>query len=117
MIHAYNIAAWHANGLTQRITGVEFFLNTQKTGVLLVFEPHSTELKHVNIPNYTTQATNHPDGRVHAGSAIITRKGIKHYELAKYETNCIQTTYIRIEINQINHLLPPTPRNYKGKMQ
>jgi exonuclease III len=35
MIHVYNIAAWNANGLLQRIKE-EVFLNTQKIDVLLV---------------------------------------------------------------------------------
>jgi exonuclease III len=77
MIHIYNIAAWNANGLLQCIKEVEVFLNTQKIDVLLVSETHFTEQNYVNIPNYITYATNHPDGRAHAGSAIIIRKGKK----------------------------------------
>jgi exonuclease III len=97
MIHIYNIAAWNANGLLQRIKEVEVFLNTQKIDVLLVSETHFTEQNYVNIPNYITYATNHPDGRAHAGSAIIIRKCIKHHELPKYETDHIQATIVSIE--------------------
>jgi exonuclease III len=79
MIHVCNIAAWNANGLLQRIKEVEVFLNTQKTDIHLVSETHFTEQNYVNIPNYITYATNHPDGRAHAGSAIIIRKDIKHH--------------------------------------
>jgi hypothetical protein len=49
------------------------------------------------IPNYITYATNHQDGTAHASSAMIIRKDIKHYELAKYETDHIQTINISIE--------------------
>jgi exonuclease III len=85
MIHVYNIAAWNANGLIQRIKDVEVFLNTQKIDIPLVSETHITEQNYVNVPYYTTYATNHPDGRAHACSAIIIRKAIKHHELAKYD--------------------------------
>jgi hypothetical protein len=54
------------------------------------------EQNYVSIPNYTAYATNHLDERAHAGSAIITRKDIKHHELAKYETDHIQATNISI---------------------
>jgi exonuclease III len=88
---------WNANGLTQSIKEVEVFLNTQKTDILLVSETHSMEQNCGNIPNYITYATNNPDGTAHAGSAIITRKYIKHHKLAKYETDHIQATNISIE--------------------
>jgi exonuclease III len=54
MIHIYNIAAWNANGLLQRIKEVEVFVNTQKIDFLLVSETHFTEQNYVNIPNYFT---------------------------------------------------------------
>jgi hypothetical protein len=73
------------------------FLNTQKTDTLLVSETHFTERNYVNIPPYITYATNHPDGRAHAGSATIIRKDIKHHELAKYEVDHIQATNISME--------------------
>jgi hypothetical protein len=63
-----------------------------------VFETHFTEQNYVlvNIPNYITYATNHPDGRAHAVSVIIIRKEIKHHKLAKYEIDHIQATNISI---------------------
>jgi ATP sulfurylase len=45
----------------------------------------------------TSYATNHPDGRSHAGSAIIIRKDIEHYEFGEYETGDIRETSISIE--------------------
>jgi hypothetical protein len=96
MIHVYSIVAWKANGLTQRIK-VEVFLNTRKTDVLLVSETHFTEHSYVNVPNYITYATNHPDGTAHADSAIIIREDIKHHEFAKNEMDLIQATNVSIE--------------------
>jgi hypothetical protein len=92
MIHIYNIAAWNANALLQRIKEVEVFINTQNIDILLVSETHFTEQNYVNIPNYITYATNHPDEKAPTGSAIIIRKDIKHHELPKYETDHIQAT-------------------------
>jgi hypothetical protein len=63
----------------------------------LAFETHFTQQNYVNIPNYITYATNHPDGRAHAGSAIVIKIYIKHHELPKYETDHIQATNIIIE--------------------
>jgi exonuclease III len=84
MIHVYNVAAWNANGLFQRIKEVEVFLNTQKIDILLVSETRFTEQNYVNIPNYITHATNHPDARAHARSPIIIRKDIKYHAVTKY---------------------------------
>jgi hypothetical protein len=68
------------------------YLSTQKIDILLVSETHFKE------QNYITHATSHPDWRTHAGSAIIVRKGIKHHELAKYETDRIQATNMHVSI-------------------
>jgi hypothetical protein len=62
-----------------------------------VSETHFTEQNCVNIPTYTTYATNRPDGTAHADSAINIRKDIKHHELAKYEMDHVQQTNICIE--------------------
>jgi hypothetical protein len=51
-------------------------------------ETHFTEQNYVNI----SYATNHPDGRAHAGSAIIIRKDIK-----PHETDHTQATNVSIE--------------------
>jgi hypothetical protein len=70
-VNVYTITALNANGLTQRIKEVEVFLNTKKINIFFMSESHFTEQNYINIPNYITYATNHPDGRAHAVSAII----------------------------------------------
>jgi hypothetical protein len=67
-----------------------------------VSETHFTEQNYVNIPKYIIYATNHPDGRAHASSAIIIRKDIKHHELAKYEMGHIHATNRSIEDSERN---------------
>jgi hypothetical protein len=83
--------------VTQRVKEVEVFLNTQKIDILLVPKPHFTEQNYIQIPIYTRQAINHPDGRAQAASAIIIRKDIKHHEFSECETDHIQATNISIE--------------------
>jgi hypothetical protein len=83
--------------MTQRMKEVNIFINTQKTDIILVFETHFTRRNYLKIPTYTTYATNHPDVASPAGSPTIIRKGIKHHELAKYETDHIQATNTSIE--------------------
>jgi hypothetical protein len=41
--------------------------------------------------------TNHPDGTAHAGTAVIVKQTISHYELPKYEEDFLQTTSIRVK--------------------
>jgi hypothetical protein len=83
--------------MIKRIKDVEVFHNTQKIDIILVSETYFAEENYTKIPNNITYATNHPDGRYHAGSAIIIRKDIKHHEPAKYETDHIQATNVSIE--------------------
>jgi hypothetical protein len=54
IVNSFNIGAWNADRLTQRMKDVEVFLNTQKTDILLVSEIHFTERNYVKIPTYTT---------------------------------------------------------------
>jgi exonuclease III len=97
MINSYKEAAWNANGLSQRIKEAETFLNTQKIGIFLISETHFTERNYIKLPNYIAYDTKHPDGRPYAGTAILIRRNVKHYEFAKYETTHTQATSVCIE--------------------
>ena len=48
------------------------------------------------IPHYNMYCTNHPDGTAHAGTAVIVKQTISHFELPKYEEDFLQATSIRI---------------------
>lgn len=96
-MYTYKIAAWNANGLTKHQKEVEIFLNTHNIDILLVSETHFTERNYLRIPNYVVYHTKHPDGRAHAGTAVILKKNIKHHELPKYELEHIQATSVCIE--------------------
>ena len=40
--------------------------------------------------------TKHPDGTAHAGTAVIVKQTISHYELPKYEEDFLHTTSIQV---------------------
>jgi hypothetical protein len=49
------------------------------------------------MPHYTIHYANHPDGRCHAGSAIIIKYTLKPYELEPFIMNKIQGIVLRLE--------------------
>jgi hypothetical protein len=58
-------------------------LNTHITDIPLLSETHVTERTYIKNANWITYDTRHPDGTANENLAIIIRKDIKHYELAK----------------------------------
>jgi hypothetical protein len=76
---------------------VDMFLSIQKVGILLLPKTHFAAQNYIKIQNYTTNDTNHPEGRAHAGSALNIRKGLKRHELTEYEKDHIQATNRSIE--------------------
>jgi exonuclease III len=86
MATSLRISAWNANGLKHHVQEIVFFLNIKKIDISLVSESHTTENTLINISHYTINYANHPDGTVHAGSAIIIRSTLKHYELKPFIT-------------------------------
>jgi hypothetical protein len=49
------------------------------------------------IPQYNIYHPNHPDGNAHAGTAVIVKQTISHYELPKYAENFLQATPIQVK--------------------
>jgi exonuclease III len=88
------IAQWNANGLVQHKDEVQLFLQQNKIDTLLVSETHFTTKTHFRIPQYHTYYTNHPDGTAHAGTAILVKQKIQHYELSQYAPDLLQATSI-----------------------
>jgi len=78
----------------------------------LISESHSTDYTAIKIPNYSIYYAHHPDGTVHAGSALIIRSALDHCALVPYTTNKIQS--IAVQINafpwplQIGAMYSPT---------
>lgn len=91
------IVLWNANGLVQHVQELNMFLKLHLVDILLVSETHFTDRSFFRCPGYTVYDTRHPDGTAHAGSAIIVKSSIKHYESIKVQTNYLQSTCIVIE--------------------
>jgi hypothetical protein len=100
MINTLRIAAWNANGVSNRTTDISLFLHIHKIDILLISETHATSKTVIKIPNYMVYYANHPDGRGHGGSAIIIKCTIKHHELQPYVSSKIQSP--KIEIHTAN---------------
>lgn len=97
MTNKLKIAVWNANGLSQHKLEVQAFLRDQQIDIMLISETHFTTRNKFNISNYTVYDTKHPDGKPHGGTAIIIKKGIRHFELSKYSEDHIQATSILLE--------------------
>lgn len=93
------IALWNANGLAQHCQELQLFIAKHNLDIVLVSETHFTDLSFFRIPNFTLYTTNHPDDRAHAGSAVLIKKHIKHYELPKYQFDYIQSTFVVVEFS------------------
>jgi len=74
-------ALWNANGLAQHKDEIQLFLQQNKIDILLISETHCAMKSYFKIPHYNLYCTNHPDGTVHAGTAVIVKQTISHYEL------------------------------------
>lgn len=91
------IASWNANGILNHIDEVNIFLKQNLIDILLISETHFTEKSYLKIPNYNLYHTNHPDNTAHAGTAILIKSTISHYELPKYEKDHLQATSINVK--------------------
>jgi len=92
------IALWNANGLYPHIEEVKLFLNQNYIDVLLISESHFTDRTHCSIPQYNIYYTNHPDATAHAGTAVIIRQTISHYELPSFQQDYIQATSVNVTL-------------------
>jgi exonuclease III len=86
MAQALKIGICNANGLIPHVQEIKLFLLHNNIDIMLISETHFTNKSYLKIPNFNIYHTNHPDGAAHAGTAIIIRKNIKHYEREK-DTN------------------------------
>lgn len=92
------IALWNANGLLQHKDEIKIFLDHNAIDILLVSETHFTDRNYFRIPHYNAYFTNHPDNTAHAGSGILIKQNISHYELPKFEKNFLQATVIKVKM-------------------
>jgi exonuclease III len=86
------IALWNANGPLQHKDEIKIFLDHNAIDTLLVSETHFNDRTFFRIPYYNAYFTNHPDDTTHAGSGILIKDNISHYELPKFEKKKIPTS-------------------------
>lgn len=91
------LALWNANGLVSQGPEIAAFIRLHDIDIMLISETRYTNRSYYRIQGYTIYDTKHPDGTGHAGSAVIIRNSIKHYESPKYQTEQIQATNICVK--------------------
>jgi len=90
------IALWNANGLAQHKVEIQLFLQHNIIDILLISVTHFTMKSYFKIPQYNIYYTNHPDRKAHAGTAILIKRIISHYEVPNYDEDSLQATSIRV---------------------
>jgi hypothetical protein len=63
-----------------------------------VSETHFTDRSYFKIPHYNAYFTNHPDNTARAGSGILIKNSISHYELPKFGQKFLQATTIKVKM-------------------
>ncbi|PNF21360.1 hypothetical protein B7P43_G17732 [Cryptotermes secundus] len=71
----------------KQIEQKNIFLLHNNTDIMLISETNFTNKSYIKIPNFNIYHTNHPDGTAHAGTPVIIRYNIKHYEKEGYKQN------------------------------
>ena len=64
---------------------------------MLISETHFTDKNYLKIHGYNFYHTQHPSGKAHVGTGIITKSSIKHYELPSFQKDNFQATSVAIE--------------------
>lgn len=65
---------------------------------MLVSEAHCTDsTSNIKFEGCSTYVTQHPDGRGHAGTAIIIRERIKHHLMPEFRQDYLQATTVAVE--------------------
>ncbi|KAL4149712.1 hypothetical protein QTP88_003589 [Uroleucon formosanum] len=96
-----SILLWNANGLNQQKNELKAFLQLSHVDIILISEAHLTLNSSFKLPGYISYHYDQPSGNAHAGSAIIIKSNIKHSTLPSYQSNSIQATNIKINLNHI----------------
>lgn len=91
------IATWNINGLSPNIHELETLIICNRLDIVLISESHTTSSSSCHIEGFTIYHTPHPDGRAHAGSAVLIKTNLKHTVMEGYSATHLQATSIRLE--------------------
>lgn len=94
------IAAWNANGASNHKNEIEIFLKMYFIDILLLSETHFTSRTYFNIPGYDLFSANHPDGKAHAGSAILVKSHLKYEIIEPTISPSIQASGVKLNYNE-----------------
>lgn len=74
------IATWNANGILQKQTDIQVFLDVQKIDICLISETHLTTESYIIFRGYNFYHTIHPSNAARGGSTLIIKNNISHYK-------------------------------------
>lgn len=96
MNNTLKILSWNANGLIRRKLELQAILDIKNIDVCLISETHLTKQSLIKFRGYKIYHTIHPNNSARGGSAVIIKENMEHHEEAKYQTEQIQSTAVRI---------------------
>jgi len=100
-VNSLRIFHWNANGLKRHEPELLNLFTEKHIDIALISEIHCTPNTKNFFPRYNINQTDHPNGYVHGGLAIIILNKIQCQPLVYYKTNTIQATNISITLNHI----------------
>lgn len=91
---------WNANGLPTRSEEFASFLYLHDIDVALISKMHFVSYtEHLEIQNYVTHVTSHPNGKAPGGSAVLVKNNLPHHDVG---------AFVRIALKHISGCSPPT---------
>lgn len=93
------IAVWNANGLTNKLNEMEFFMKEKYIDIFLISETHLTTRSYVNIRGYDFIYTNHPDGKAHAGAGLFIKSTLKYEIAEECKLDYLQAAGVKVVCN------------------
>lgn len=96
--------AWNANGLQQHQHELQVVLDMKNIDVCLISETHFTKQSFIKFTGYKVYHALHPNNSAKAGSAIIIKENINHYELIKLEDQEMQVVGVSIKTKRYNNI-------------
>lgn len=93
------IGVWNANGLTNKLNEIEFFMKEKYIDIFLISETHLTTRSYVNIRGYDFIYTNHPDGKAHAGAGLFIKSTLKYEIAEECKLDYLQAAGVKVVCN------------------
>lgn len=105
------IAFWSCNGITNKKTELQVFMQEQDIDVMLLNETHLKPSENLIIPNYTVHRTDRKINQ-EGGTAAVVKQSLLHNQLPQPDQERIETTGIQIQtaqgpINVYSTYIPP----------